>query len=468
MAPEVTVVGSGPNGLTAAAVLARAGRTVHVVEGHDTIGGGTRTSELTLPGQLHDVCSAVHPLGIASPAYADLDLEQRGLEWLHPVAPAAHPLEDRPAVLLERDLTATSNALGRDGPAYRKLLGPFVEAAPELVDTVLRPVLPFPRHPMLAIRFGRYGVLSAAAIAGRFDNVEARALFAGMAAHSIAALDSPMTAAVGLILMTLGHHTGWPIARGGSHAIAAALAAEITAAGGTIETGRWIGRREDVPGHDLMLDVTPAAAARIAGATMSTGRQLRRWKHGPGAFKIDWVLDGPIPWNDERVASAGTVHVGGTFEEIAFAESTVTGGGHPDRPFVLVSQPSRTDPSRSVDGKEIVWGYCHVPANSDVDMTDRIEQQLERYAPGFRDRIVARHTMNAVDYERYNPNNVGGDIAGGATTLLQTVLRPRPTLRPYRITDDAYLCSAATPPGAGTHGMSGYNAAQAYLNDRKG
>jgi phytoene dehydrogenase-like protein len=332
-----------------------------------------------------------------------------------------------------------------------------------LLDVVLNPLLPMPSHPLLALRFARYGMLSAAAIASRFDDVPARALFGGMAAHSIGALDSPMTSAVAILLLTLGHHSGWPLSQGGSQAIPDALASVIRDAGGTIETGRWIESVADIADDVAMLDLMPGAAARIAGSTTSAVKQLRRWKHGPGAFKIDWVLDGPIPWTDERVGKAGTVHVGGTFEEIAFAESTVMGGGHPDRPFVLVAQPSRVDPGRAPDGNEIVWGYCHVPASSDRDMTDVIESQIERFAPGFRDRIIARHTMNAAEYETYNPNNVGGDIAGGAMTFLQTIIRPRPTLRPYRITDDVYLCSSATPPGAGTHGMSGYNAARAYL-----
>lgn len=461
---DVTVVGSGPNGLTAAAVLAKAGLSVHVVEGRNTIGGGARTAELTLPGHLHDVCSAVHPTGVASPAFAELDLTSHGVTWLHPEIPAAHPLDGRPAVLLERDLAATTEGLGDDADAYRRIMQPFVSAMPDLVDVALRPVLRIPDHPILALRFGRIGALSAAAVAGRFDDEPARALFAGMAAHSIAALDSPMTAAVGVLLIGLAHDVGWPIAAGGSQRIADALATVITDAGGTIETGRWVRSRSDIDGA-AMLDVMPHVAAGFAGDT-GAAKQLRRWKHGPGSFKVDWVLDGPIPWSDERVGGAGTVHLGGTFEEVAFAESTVVGGQHPDRPFVLLSQPSRIDPTRAPDGHEVVWGYCHVPSGSDVDMTDRIERQVERFAPGFRDRIIARHTMTAVDYENYNPNNVGGDIAGGAMSFVQTLVRPRPTLRPYRLTDDVWMCSSATPPGAGTHGMSGFNAARAFLAGR--
>jgi phytoene dehydrogenase-like protein len=460
---DITVVGSGPNGLTAAAVLARAGLGVHVVEGRDTIGGGTRTTELTLPGHRHDVCSAVHPLGIVSPAFAALGLTDHGVRWLHPEIPAAHPLDGRPAVLMHRDLDATVAGLGTDGTAYRRILTPLLASLPDLLDVTLRPVLPFPAHPLLAARFGRHGALSAAALVSRFDDDPARALFAGMAAHSIARLDAPMTSAVGLVLLAVGHHAGWPIVEGGSQRIADALASILTAAGGTIETGRWIRSRGDIATNAAMLDLVPGAVTEFAGDTPAT-KLMRRWRHGPGSFKIDWVLDGPIPWTDEQVAGAGTVHVGGTFEEIAFAESAVIDGHHPDRPFVLLSQPSRVDPSRAPDGHEIVWGYCHVPSGSDVDMTEAIERQVDRFAPGFRDRIIARHAMTAIDYEAYNPNNVGGDIAGGATTFLQTLLRPRPALNPYRVTDDIYMCSAATPPGAGTHGMCGHNAAHAYLD----
>ncbi len=460
---DITVVGSGPNGLTAAAVLARAGLGVHVVEGRDTIGGGTRTTELTLPGHLHDVCSAVHPLGIASPAFAELALTDHGVRWLHPEIAAAHPLDNRPAVLFERDLDATVAGLDADGAAYRRIIGPLVDALPDLLDVTLQPVLPVPAHPLLAARFGRHGGLSAAALVSRFDDEPARALFAGMAAHSIAALDAPMTSAVGLVLLAAGHHVGWPIVEGGSQRIADALAEIITEAGGTIETGRWVHGRSDIATDAAMLDLMPGAVTRFAEVSGPAAKLMRRWRHGPGAFKVDWVLDGPVPWTDERVGRAGTVHVGGTFEEIAFAEASVVDGQHPDRPFVLVSQPSRVDPTRAPEGKEIVWGYCHVPSGSEVDMTDAVERQVERFAPGFRDRIVARHTINAVEYEVYNPNNVGGDIAGGATSFLQILLRPRPTLRPYRVTDQIYMCSSATPPGAGTHGMCGYNAATAYL-----
>ena len=464
----MAVVGAGPNGLTAAVTLARSGLSVHVVEGHDSIGGGTRTTELTLPGYLHDVCSAVHPLAVASPAYRRLGLEQHGLEWIDPPIAAAHPLEGKPAALLHRDILQTAAALDRDAAAYRRLMEPLVGDASRLVETVLRPLFPVPRHIGSALRFGRVGMSSAAAITARFDEDPARALIGGMAAHSISPLDSPMTAAVALLLMTLGHHVGWPFARGGSHQITRSLAAALQDAGGTIETGRWIEHRDECDAAAVLLDVMPAAAARIVGGDTMATRGLRRWKHGPGAFKLDWVLDGPIPWADPRVLGAGTVHVGGTFEEIAFAESTVAAGNHPDRPFVIVTQPSRFDRSRAPEGHEVVWGYCHVPAGSSHAMTGPIEAQIERFAPGFSDRIIARHAINAGQYEAYNPNNVGGDVAGGATTMLQTLFRPRPALHPYRISDDVYLCSASTPPGAGSHGMSGYNSAQAFLAGRHG
>ena len=465
---DAVVVGSGPNGLAAAITLARAGRSVLVLEGQDTIGGGMRTAELTLPGVLHDVCSAVHPLGLASPFFRSLPLAQYGLEWLHASAVLAHPLDDDPAALVVRSLEDTAAGLGEDVAAYRRLFGPLVERWQDTLDDVLRP-LPFPpRHFMSLARFGGRAIWPARRLAGSlFRTPRARAVFAGMAAHAILPLEQPFTAAFGLVLGLLAHAVGWPVAKGGSQAITVALAAYLRDLGGRIETGRWVRDYADLPpARAVFFDVTPRQAVAILGERLPARarRQLQRYRYGPGVFKLDLVLDGPIPWKDPACTQAAMVHVGGTLEEIALAESTVWEGRRPERPFVLLAQQSLFDPGRVNGEKQAVWAYCHVPNGSTVDMTVPVEKQIERFAPGFRQRILARHVFNAMQMQGYNPNYIGGDIAGGAQDWRQLFTRPTLSLLSYALpVKGAYLCSSSTPPGGGVHGMCGYHAARAAL-----
>ncbi len=464
---DAVVVGSGPNGLTAAAALAAANRRVLVLEAADEIGGGTRTAELTLPGFHHDVCSAIHPFGAASHAFAELGLAGHGLEWSHPEVALAHPLDGGRVALLHRSLDATVDGLGADGPAYRKLLGPFVHGWDHIYPLVSGPLLRIPRHPISAARFGLAAARPASWVVRRFETAEARALLAGNAAHAITRLERPLTAGVGLALMAAGHVAGWPAARGGSQRIADALAAALTDRGGEVVTGtRVTGLADLPPAATVLFDVAPRALASIAADRLPPGylRRLRSWKHGPAAFKVDWALDGPVPWAAEAARRAGTVHVGGTWEEIAAAEAEVMAGGHPQRPFVLTAQQSVFDPGRAPAGRHGLWGYCHVPNGSTVDMTDRIESQIERFAPGFRDLILARHVITPAQFEEYNPNYVGGDITTGAMSVRQMVARPAPSLDPYSTpASGLYLCSAATPPGGGVHGMCGWHAARSAL-----
>lgn len=458
---DAVVVGAGPNGLAAAAELSRRGRRVLVVEQADEIGGGTRTEELTLPGFAHDVCSAIHPLGVASPFFRDLGLE---VEWVHPPIPLSHPLGNGEAGVMLRDVEATAARFGPDAGHYRRILGPLVEAADAVMEDFLGPLQLVPGNPGSFIKLATRGALPASIIASGFSSREARGILAGLAAHAIAPFSSPLTGGVTLLFAVSAHAYGWPMVRGGSQRVAEALAKVIVDRGGTIETGRMIGSLDELPSTDtVVLDVMPRAALRIGGNRVHARdrRRLTAWKIGPAVFKVDWALDGPVPWADEWSPQAGTVHVGGTWEEVAEAEDQVHSGSHPERPFVLLAQQSLFDPTRAPEGKQTAWAYCHVPTGSDVDMTDAIESQVERFAPGFRDLILDRHTMNAGQFEAHNPNYIRGDIAGGGFGL-RKVFQLGSTA-PYRIGDGLFLCSSATPPGAGVHGMCGYYAARAAL-----
>jgi phytoene dehydrogenase-like protein len=465
---DAVVVGSGPNGLAAAVALAREGASVVVLEGRDEPGGGTRTSELTLPGFRHDVCSACHPMAILSPFFRSLPLGEHGLRWVQPPVSAAHPLDGQPAVLLRRSLTETAQALGpEDARAYERLLSPLLGDPHGLLHDVLGP-LRIPRHPVRMLRFGLSAIRSATGLArGRFRGERARALFAGCAAHSVLPLERSLTAAVGLIFCLTGHVEEWPVAEGGSASIARALASLLRSLGGRIETGRFVRTLADLPPARVVLfDTSPAQLAAIAEPALPAGyvRRLRRYRYGPGAFKIDWALDGPIPWTDPDVLQASTVHVGGTLDEIAVAEAAVWRGEHPDRPFVMLIQQSQFDRTRAPGDKHTGYAYCHVPGASTVNLTEAIERQVERFAPGFRDRILARHVMNTADLERYNPSLSGGAITGGVADLGQLFARPVARWNPYTTPNPrVFLCSAATPPGGGVHGMSGYHAARAAL-----
>jgi phytoene dehydrogenase-like protein len=461
---DAVVVGSGPNGLAAAVELARNGASVRVLEMRDGIGGGTRSAALTLPGFVHDVCSGCHPMGILSPFFRTLDLESHGLRWIRPPASVAHPLDGEPAVVLRRSLDETVVELGEDGDAYRRLFAPFLRDPHGLLADLLGP-LRLPRHPIAMARFGLPGLLPATvALRARFRGERARAVLAGCAAHSILPLDRPLTAAVAMIFALTAHVEDWPVAAGGSGAIGDALASLLRSLGGRIETGTAVRSLADVPPARVVLfDTSPAQLATICEPVLPAGyvRRLRRYRYGPGAFKLDWALDGPIPWRDPRCLDASTVHVGGTLDEIAAAESAVWRGEHPERPFVLVVQQSQFDASRAPAGKHTGYAYCHVPAASEVDCTDAIERQLERFAPGFRDRILARHRTAPADLVRENPNYVGGAITGGVSDLAQFFARPVARLDPYATPHPrVFLCSASTPPGGGVHGMCGYFAAR--------
>ena len=464
---DAVVVGSGPNGFAAAIELARAGASVRMLEARDEIGGGLRTAELTLPGFAHDVCSGCHPMAILSPWFRTLPLDRHGLSWVQPPASVAHPLDDEPAVLLRRSLQETADGLGVDARAYGKLLAPFLREPHGLLSDLLAP-LRIPKHPIRMARFGLLGLLPAAGLLrARFRGPRARAVLAGCAAHSILPLERPLTAAVAMIFALTAHVEDWPVAAGGSRAIGLALASYFRELGGRIETGRPVRSLADLPPSRLVLfDTSPAQLADIAGGVLPAGyvSRLRRYRYGPGVFKLDWALDGPIPWRDPRVLEASTVHLGGTLDEIAAGEAAVWRGEHPERPFVLLVQQSQFDPTRAPAGKHTGYAYCHVPAGSTVDRTDAVEGQIERFAPGFRDRVLARHVMRTADIQEENPNYVGGAITGGVADLMQFFARPVARLDPYTTPNPrVFLCSASTPPGGGVHGMCGYFAARSAL-----
>jgi len=467
-APDAIVIGSGPNGLAAAITLARAGRSVVVYEAHDTVGGGMRSAELTLPGFVHDICSTVQGTSTASPFFRGLDLGRFGLELIDPPAPLAHPLDGGRVAVLERSVADTAAGLGVDRAAYRALIGPLVRDADAVMDLVLGPVFRVPRHPLAAARFGIPAVHSAVGLAGgRFRGDEARALLTGVSAHSMLKLDRPLTASFGLVLAITAHAYGWPVVRGGTQQLADALAAELRSLGGEIVTGHPVTSLDELPAaRAVLFDTTPRALAAIAGDRLpgSYRRRLDGFRYGPGIVKVDWALSAPIPWRAEGARRAGTVHVGGTLDEIRAAEAEVAAGRHPERPFVIVVQQSRFDPSRAPDGRHTGWAYCHVPSGSTFDMTDRIEAQVERFAPGFREAILARSVRLPADLEAYNPNYVGGDINAGIEDLRQLFTRPVARLDPYATpTRGIYLCSSSTPPGGGVHGMCGVWAARSAL-----
>jgi phytoene dehydrogenase-like protein len=464
---DAVVIGSGPNGLAAAIALAREGASVRVMEAADVIGGGTRSAEQTLPGFLHDVCSAVHPMGILSPFFRQLPLEAHGLRWIRPSASVAHPMSDAPAVMLRRSLEDTAAALGRDGAAYRRLVGPFLDSPHELLADAMAP-LRVPDHPVRMLRFGVRAAFSANRLARLlFREERARALFAGCAGHAILPLTQPLTAALGLLFALTGHVEDWPVAAGGSGAISRALASYLESLGGHIETGRPIERLDELPDARVVLfDTSPEQLSRIAGDALPAGyrRRLGRYRYGPGVFKLDWALDGPIPWTDPACLEASTVHVGGTLDEICASERDMYRGSHSDRPFLILCQQSQFDPARAPAGKHTGYAYCHVPHASTVDMTDAIEAQVERFAPGFRDRILARHATDTAAFERSNANYKGGAITGGVADALQLWNRPVTRLDPYATPNPRlFLCSAATPPGGGVHGQCGYWAARSVM-----
>ena len=465
---DAVVVGSGPNGLVAAATLADAGLRVLVLEAADTFGGGARSAALTLPGFVHDTCSTVWALGLVSRAMRELPLEDHGVEWVHPDLPLANPLDGGRAALLHRSVDETAAGLGADGPAYRRLMAPLVASGFELSDSLLSPFDLPPRHPLVLARYALPGLRSGRGLArSRFDTEEARALLCGLAAHSILSLRAPITAGYGLMLGVAAHLVGYPFARGGSQQVTDALLSIIRSRGGEVQAGTRVGSLDEVPAsRAVLLDVAARDAAAIGGDRFPARyrRALTRFRYGAGVHKVDWALDGPVPWADPEVARAGTVHVGGGAEETVAAEGEVAAGRHPERPWVLLCQASAFDPTRAPEGHHSLWAYCHVPNGSTVDMTGRIEAQVERFAPGFRDRILARHAMGPAEVEARNPNFVGGDINAGAADLRQFVRRPTLGLDPWRTpAEGVYLCSSSTPPGGGVHGMCGWHAARSAL-----
>ena len=465
---DAVVVGAGPNGLSAAIVLQQAGLSVLILEAKEQIGGGLRSAELTLPGYLHDVCSAIHPLAVSSPFLKTLPLKNHGLDFVYPEVSAAHPFDNGDAAVLKGTAEETASGLGSDAGAYLELLEPLLRKWPDLLSDILGP-LGIPDNPLDLASFGLKALRSASAMTAKFRTEKARGLWAGMAAHSMQPLGNLTTAAIGMVLLATGNKVGWPIPIGGSKAIADSLSSYFLSLGGRIQTGVPVKSMSDIPqASAILFDLTPKQLLEIAPERFSPlyRWQLQRYRYGMGIFKIDWALDGQIPFRSESCRKAGTVHLGNTFEEIEAAEKMVSRGQHPEKPFVLFAQQSLFDSSRAPEGKHTAWAYCHVPNGSETDMTAAIENQVERFAPGFKDLILAKHTMNTRQVEVYNPNYIGGDINGGVIDITQLFTRPVLSVSPYRTSAKGiYICSSSTPPGGGVHGMCGYHAARQVLKD---
>lgn len=467
---DAVVIGSGPNGLAAAITLARAQKSVLLIEAANTIGGGMRSAELTLPDLIHDICSAIHPLGASSPFFRDLPLHEHGLEWIHSPAPLAHPFDDGMVLTLEKSIDATADQFGRDVKLYRRFMTPLVNDWGMLVGMTLAPLLRFPRHPFALTRFGIPALLPLQTFAKTlFREERTRALFAGLAGHSLLTMGHIASASFGLVLAILGHYVGWPIVKGGSQKLADALGAYFQSLGGEIITGQRVTSIQELPSaRAYLFDTSPRQLVEIVGDKLPTPYQkrLQKYRYGMGVFKLDWALSEPIPWKAAECSRATTIHIGPTLRDIAASEKTIWQGHHAEKPYVIVAQQSFFDRTRAPNGKHTAWAYCHVPNGSTVDMTDAIENQIERFAPGFRDTILARHRMNTADYQAYNSNYLGGDINGGVQDIFQLIMRPTLRLNPYSTpAKGIYLCSSSTPPGGGVHGMCGYHAANSVLKE---